>query len=73
MGDPDRVASTGFSKMSERQVSIRDTSSLKTVKTVGIDQSAGIIMLFYSDSNILFLGECSVRCVGVATNSFDAS
>jgi coronin-1B/1C/6 len=73
MGESDRIASTGFSKMSERQVSIWDTSSLKIVKTVGIDQSAGVIMPFYSDNNILFLGECSVRCVGVATDNFDAS
>ena len=56
MGDADRIATTGFSKMSERQVAIWDTGSLKSVKTVGIDQSSGVMMPFYSDNSVLFLG-----------------
>jgi coronin-1B/1C/6 len=57
MGDRDSIATTGFSKMSERQLCIWETGGLQNVKTVGIDQSAGIVMPFWSDNGILFLGE----------------
>ncbi|KAJ7879252.1 hypothetical protein B0H14DRAFT_2709772 [Mycena olivaceomarginata] len=53
---PDRLATTGFSKMSDRQVSLWDTADLRTVKTVTLDQSAGVVMPFWSDNGILFLG-----------------
>jgi coronin-1B/1C/6 len=56
MGDRDRIATTGFSRMSERQLGIWDTGSLANMKTVSIDQSSGIIMPFWSDNGILFLG-----------------
>jgi coronin-1B/1C/6 len=56
MGEHDRIATTGFSKMSDRQVSIWETGGLGTVKTLTIDQSAGVIMPFWSDNGILFLG-----------------
>lgn len=56
MGDKDRIATTGFSKMSDRQVAVWETGSLKSVTTTNIDQSAGVIMPFWSDNNILFLG-----------------
>jgi coronin-1B/1C/6 len=56
MGEHDRIATTGFSKMSDRQVSIWETGSLNNVKTTMIDQSSGVIMPFWSDNNILFLG-----------------
>lgn len=58
MGELDRFATTGFSKMSDRQLSIWETGSLTSVKTITLDQSAGVIMPFWSDNNILFLGAC---------------
>jgi len=64
MGDKDNIATTGFSKMSERQLSIWETGGLSNVKTVGIDQSAGVIMPFWSDNGILFLagkGDGNIR------------
>ena len=56
MGDLDRIATTGFSKMSDRQVGIWETGSLSNIKTTTIDQSSGVMMPFWSDNNILFLG-----------------
>ena len=56
MGDLDRLATTGFSKMSDRQVGIWEVGSLNNVKTLSIDQSAGVLMPFWSDNNILFFG-----------------
>ncbi|CAE6473912.1 hypothetical protein ACGC1H_003877 [Rhizoctonia solani] len=64
MGGHDRIATTGFSKMSERQLAVWDTSSLASVKTVSIDQSSGVIMPFWSDNNVLFLagkGDGNIR------------
>lgn len=56
MGDKDRIATTGFSKMSDRQLSVWETGSLKSVTTQNVDQSAGVVMPFWSDNGILFLG-----------------
>jgi coronin-1B/1C/6 len=56
MGDRGRLATTGFSKMSERQLSIWDAGSLDNIKTIGIDQSSGVLMPFWSDNGILFVG-----------------
>ncbi|KAJ7715662.1 microtubule binding protein [Mycena maculata] len=64
MGDHDRIATTGFSKMSDRQVSVWETGGLGNVKTLVIDQSSGVIMPFWSDNNILFLagkGDGNIR------------
>ncbi|KAG8930273.1 Coronin-like protein crn1 [Tulasnella sp. 419] len=64
MGDLDRIATTGFSRMSDRQVCIWETGGLSSVKTLNIDQSAGVIMPFWSDNNILFLagkGDGNIR------------
>jgi len=64
MGDMDRLATTGFSKMSERQVGIWETGNLGNIKTIGLDQSAGVIMPFWTDNNILFLagkGDGNIR------------
>lgn len=58
MGDYDKFATTGFSKMSDRQVSIWDAGGLTNMKTITLDQSAGVVMPFWSDNNILFLGTC---------------
>lgn len=55
MGDTGRLATTGFSKMSDRQVSIWDTGSLDNVKTITTDQSSGVTMPFWSDNGLLFL------------------
>lgn len=56
MGDLDRIATTGFSKMSERQAGVWELGSLNSLKTISLDQSAGVVMPFWSDNNILFLG-----------------
>jgi coronin-1B/1C/6 len=56
MGDLDRFATTGFGRMSDRQVAIWETGGLGNLKNMLIDQSAGVIMPFWSDNNILFLG-----------------
>ncbi|KAK1218858.1 Coronin-like protein crn1 [Marasmius sp. AFHP31] len=65
MGDLDRLATTGFSKMSERQVGIWDVGSgLKNLKMNPIDQSSGVLMPFWSDNGILFLagkGDGNIR------------
>ncbi|KAI6041861.1 microtubule binding protein [Pisolithus marmoratus] len=64
MGDGDRIATTGFSKMSDRQVGIWETGGLANVKTITLDQSAGVVMPFWSDNGILFLagkGDGNIR------------
>ena len=64
MGEHDRIATTGFSKMSDRQIGLWDTGSLSSVKMTMIDQSSGVMMPFWSDNNILFLagkGDGNVR------------
>ncbi len=58
MGDKDRVATTGFSKMSDRQAAIWETGGLSNIKTLTIDQTSGVLMPFWTDNNILFLGGC---------------
>jgi coronin-1B/1C/6 len=55
MGEHDRIATTGFSKMSDRQVAVWETGGLGNIKTIVLDQSSGVIMPFWSDNNILFL------------------
>jgi coronin-1B/1C/6 len=57
MGDRDRIATMGFSRMSDRQVGVWEIGGLKNVKTITLDQSAGVVMPFWSDNNILFLGK----------------
>ncbi|KAL0573399.1 Coronin-like protein crn1 [Marasmius crinis-equi] len=65
MGDLDRLATTGFSKMSERQVGIWEVGAgLKNLKMTPIDQSSGVLMPFWSDNGILFLagkGDGNIR------------
>ncbi|KAI0364577.1 microtubule binding protein [Pilatotrama ljubarskyi] len=64
MGDRDRIATTGFSKMSDRQAAIWETGSLSNVKTITIDQTSGVLMPFWTDNNILFLagkGDGNIR------------
>ena len=57
IGDRDRIASTGFSRMSGRQVGAWETGSIKNLKTITLDQSVGAVIPFWSDNNILSLGE----------------
>ncbi|KAF9442356.1 microtubule binding protein, partial [Macrolepiota fuliginosa MF-IS2] len=64
MGEHDRIATTGFSKMSDRQVGIWEVGSLNNSKMMTIDQTAGVMMPFWSDNNILFLagkGDGNIR------------
>ncbi|KAL4400350.1 Coronin-like protein Crn1 [Malassezia pachydermatis] len=64
-GDKPRIITTGFSKMSERQMFLWDVQQLaKPIKTVALDSSNGIIMPFWSDNNIVFLagkGDGNIR------------
>ena len=64
-GDKPRIITTGFSKMSERQMFLWDVAQLtKPIKTVSLDSSNGIIMPFWSDNNIVFLagkGDGNIR------------
>ncbi|KAG9296997.1 hypothetical protein G9A89_008583 [Geosiphon pyriformis] len=57
LGDSDRIVTTGFSKMSDRQVWLWDSNSLgKPIKDIMLDTSSGIVMPFYdNDTKILFL------------------
>ena len=66
MGDLDRIATTGFSKLSDRQVFIWDTRKLVSpVKSLTVDTSSGTLMPFYNiGNNVLFLagkGDGNVR------------
>ena len=64
MGDLDKIATTGFSRMSDRQVGVWETGGLTNEKTINIDQSSGVIMPFWSDNGILFLagkGDGNIR------------
>ena len=75
MGDTGRIATTGFSKMSDRQVGIWDTAGLSNQKMVTIDQSAGVLMPFWCDNGILFLagkGDGNVRYYEYESDSLHA-
>lgn len=63
LGNHDRVVTTGFSRMSDRQVFLWDSGNLgKPIKQMTIDTSSGTLMPFWSDNNILFLaGKGSVH------------
>ncbi|KAG0364867.1 Coronin-like protein crn1 [Mortierella sp. AD032] len=66
LGNTDRIATTGFSKMSDRQVYVWDSSNLATpLKTNNLDTSSGVVMPFYDgDSNMLYLagkGDGNIR------------
>lgn len=64
-GDRPNIITTGFSKMSERQMFLWDATQFsKPLKTVSLDSSNGIIMPFWSDNNIVFLagkGDGNIR------------
>ncbi|KAF9896736.1 Coronin-like protein crn1, partial [Lobosporangium transversale] len=66
MGDTGRIATTGFSKMSDRQINIWDTASFdQPLRSNNLDTSSGVIMPFYDiDSNMLYLagkGDGNIR------------
>ncbi|KAF9517132.1 hypothetical protein BS47DRAFT_1375794 [Hydnum rufescens UP504] len=73
LGDKDRIATTGFSKMSDRQLSLWEAGSLNNITTSAIDQSAGVVMPFWSDNNILFLagkGDGNIRYYEFESDQF---
>ena len=57
LGNSDRIATTGFSRMSDRQLFLWDAKNLKTpIKEEAIDTSSGILMPFYdNDTKLLYL------------------
>ncbi|KAF8923076.1 hypothetical protein EDD21DRAFT_391968 [Dissophora ornata] len=66
MGDTNRLATTGFSKMSDRQIYVWDANNLeKPLKMTNLDTSSGVVMPFYDgDSNMLYLagkGDGNIR------------
>ncbi|KAK4051796.1 Coronin-like protein crn1 [Microbotryomycetes sp. JL201] len=67
MGSLDRIVTTGFSRTSERQVYVWDSTNIQSgpLKTITIDQSSGTLMPFWVDgNNVLFLagkGDGNIR------------
>ncbi|SAL97018.1 hypothetical protein [Absidia glauca] len=57
LGDSDRLVTTGFSRMSDRQLNLWDTANLeKPIKSEFLDTSSGVIMPFYDiDTKMLYL------------------
>ena len=56
LGNLDRIVTTGFSRMSDRQVFLWDSGKLdKPIKQLTVDTSSGTLMPFWSDNHILFL------------------
>jgi len=56
MGEHDRIATTGFSKMGDWAAQHLGNWRTWKLKTLMINQSAGVVTTFWSDSGILFLG-----------------
>ncbi|KAH3673225.1 hypothetical protein WICMUC_003843 [Wickerhamomyces mucosus] len=60
LGNSDRIATTGFSKLSDRQLGVWDAGNIDGGPIGGfytIDASSGILVPFYDDSNkILYVG-----------------
>lgn len=68
LGNSDRIATTGFSRLSDRQIGVWDAFGIEKGDLGGfynMDQSAGILMPFYDDSNkILYIagkGDGNIR------------
>ncbi|KAI8148473.1 hypothetical protein BJV82DRAFT_592242 [Fennellomyces sp. T-0311] len=66
LGESDRLATTGFSRMSDRQLNLWNTGDLsKPIKSEFLDTSSGVIMPFYdSDTSMLYLagkGDGTIR------------
>ncbi|CCH43534.1 Coronin-like protein [Wickerhamomyces ciferrii] len=60
LGNSDRIGTTGFSKLSDRQLGVWDATNIEAGPIGGfytLDSSAGIMIPFYDDSNkILYVG-----------------
>lgn len=65
LGESNRLATTGFSKMSDRQLNLWNTDDLsKPMKSEFIDTSSGVIMPFYdNDNSILYLAGKGYVCI----------
>ncbi|KAG2178707.1 hypothetical protein INT44_001860 [Umbelopsis vinacea] len=66
LGENDRICTTGFSRMSDRQLNLWNTSDLsKPIKTEFLDTSSGVLMPFYDlDTKMLYLagkGDGNIR------------
>lgn len=65
LGDRDRLATTGFSRMSDRQLMLWETAGLTQLQTESLDSSAGIIIPYFAEGNdVLFLagkGDGNIR------------
>ncbi|KAI8366059.1 uncharacterized protein BYT42DRAFT_588755 [Radiomyces spectabilis] len=75
LGDTDRLATTGFSKMSDRQLYLWDANDLaKPLKTEFIDTSSGILMPFYdADTKMLYIsgkGDGNIRYYEYENDAF---
>lgn len=77
MGDHDRVVTTGFSKMSERQLGLWDTRNPTTPigDFVPLDSGSGVVMPFWDDgSQILYLagkGDGNIRYFEYQNDKFE--
>ncbi|CAK1364755.1 unnamed protein product [Cercospora beticola] len=77
MGDHDRVVTTGFSKMSERQMGLWDTRNPTTPigDFVPLDSGSGVVMPFWDDgSQILYLagkGDGNIRYFEYQNDKFE--
>lgn len=65
LGDRDRIVTTGFSRMSDRQLGLWDTAGLSNIEMNSLDSSAGVLMPFFVEGNdVLFLagkGDGNIR------------
>jgi WD40 repeat protein len=66
LGNSDRLATTGFSRMSDRQLNLWDSNNLeKPLKSEFLDTSSGVLMPFYdTDTKMLYLagkGDGNIR------------
>ncbi|KCV68362.1 hypothetical protein H696_05278 [Fonticula alba] len=66
LGDSNKIATTGFSRASDRQMAIRDVNDLDNpIYSDNLDTSAGMLMPFYDeDCHILYLagkGDTTIR------------
>ncbi|KAH7098540.1 microtubule binding protein [Auriculariales sp. MPI-PUGE-AT-0066] len=75
LGQTDRIATTGFSRQSDRELSIWDAGTLESLRKVTVDQSAGVLMPFWSDNNVLFVagkGDGNIRYYEYENDNFIA-
>ncbi|ODQ53644.1 coronin-6 [Saitoella complicata NRRL Y-17804] len=76
LGDMDRIATTGFSKRSDRQLALWDTNDMS--KPIGgfqvLDTSSGVLMPFYDqDTMVLYLagkGDGNIRYYELENDDF---